>query len=320
MTPSLSRRKVIGALSIVALMAIHPVALASGTAGEPQCSSVFEGQKSFRQTIVGQIPQAAGLILGSVNGVLLTASGGAVSAMPEQLAKWLPLFNEIANVTSTATGREWIYSGRQKQVIDGIALGGIAGQALSVGAEKGMLAGALTFGVSVGLTYWFPNKYFHSIMQGIPKLLPGAAQKAALSSVGQGAIGISMIVVLERVLEHAQHLVQLAPQFLSVKSGSTRAVASEAKRPSISIAHALALSILESALQSEAPGHERTQRLLHVAGAGADGDLFLNVAAVARPEAPLRESDRVAILAKLNGEAMSVLLSPAEIHAIRQRL
>ncbi len=256
-----------------------------------------------------------------MNGVVLTATSGAIQLLPLAFSKWLPLFNEIANVAATATGRNWLYSGTRKRVIDGIALGGIAGQALHAGGEHGALAGALTFGVSVGLTYWFPNKYFHSIMRGIPKKLPEPLRKAGASPVGQGVIGISMIVVLEQILEHAQHLAQILPKLLGAKAVPGRAVANndDTANQEIPVRHALALFIFDSVIPSNANSLERTKLVLYLAGIDLQGHFFsdrpapLAVKTISRPV-------HAALHDKLEGEVMRGLLSEDERRDIEARM
>jgi hypothetical protein len=240
--------------------------------------------------------------------------------MPDAIAKWLPLSNEIANVASTATGQQWIYSGYQKQIVDGIALGGIAGQALSVGAEKGPLAGALTFGVSVGLTYWFPNNYFHPIMDGIPKLLPKNMRKAAASSVGQGFIGLTMIIILESILNHAQHLVQSAPNFISTHSSLVKDGTRDLIFKEVKLEHAIALWILDSILPPSMTDDSRTRALLYLSGLNASGELFTSHGAVVKPAISFTGDTRALIQNTINSDVMMQLLSPVERIGINSRL
>jgi hypothetical protein len=285
------------------LVAVTPLLISNAVADTKMsrnarlCSNVFSGTAARNAQILSTSSTIAGLVLGSVNGIVLTATTGNMSVIPSEAAKWIPLFNEIANVTSTASGKKWIYSGNTKLAIDGIALGGITGQALSVGADQGALSGALTFGVSVGLTYWFPNKFFHPIMVGIPERLPKQMRQIAKSPIGQGAIGISMIVILEKVLEHAQHLVQAVPHLLSESEGPRRMIAGVSAVQSVSMPHALTLFFLNSTLPDTLQGELRERTLLHLSGVSQEGSLFNSSTRVA---APLERLDRVASARLLN--------------------
>ena len=176
----------------------------------------------------------AGVVIGSFNDVVITLTRGGSQPIPHEIAKWMPLFNEIANVLSHVTGREWIYSGSRKRFIDGVALGSIVGQTLTMGVQHGPLAGALNFAVTYGLTYWFPNNHFSSVLKGVPKLFPERLARAAKSPVGQGVIGISLIVLIEKILEGANHqIVQ-----------NTGTIASGEKSGMLDLQHLLALFIL----------------------------------------------------------------------------
>lgn len=174
----------------------------------------FKPEKST-PTWIRYATHTTGVVLGSINGIVITASGGNAQLLAPAFAKWLPLYNEIANVASTSTGRSWIYSGVRKNLIDGIAMGGIIAQSLDATTRHGVAAGALTFAVTTTLTYWFPNKYFHSIMKGIPKKLPASVRGLFEHPAGQGFIGISMIFLLERILEKAQLAAQILPTLFS---------------------------------------------------------------------------------------------------------
>lgn len=160
--------------------------------------------------------QTSGIVLGSINDIVLTATQGALEVVSPGLSKWFPLANEIANVASTATGKEWIYSGIRKRIIDGVALGAIGSQSIRAGIDHGPVAGLLTFAVTYGLTYWFPNKYFHKIMTAVPNGIPEKYRSTLKNPAGQGFIGISMIVVLELVLENSQHFVQRLPGLIAM--------------------------------------------------------------------------------------------------------
>ncbi len=86
--------------------------------------------------------------------------------------------------------------------------------------EHGPVTGSLTFVANMGITYWFPNKYFHTIMHGIPELIPlnlGRTKKFAAAKGGQALIGVSLIVVIEQILQKAEELSRKAPSMFGNK-------------------------------------------------------------------------------------------------------
>jgi hypothetical protein len=296
-------------------------ALASASGGPIKCSDVLTSTVYTQRLFSQMVPHFVGIVLGSANGVVMTASSGQYELMPADAAKWLPFFNEIANASSTTTGKQWIYSGTQKQVIDGIALGALGGQALRVTAEKGPLAGALTLGVSVGLSYWFPNKYFHPIMTGIPKTLPEKLKIIARSKPGMGVIGISLIYILEHVLEHAQQIAQAIPQYFSMTQGSTAKITrSPSQEAAVSLEHAVALWILDAALPETLSHDNRMHELLYLSGANLWGNFFTTTGVFERPQFPISEETKETIKEKFNSKVMSQLLTATERESVLSKL
>jgi hypothetical protein len=276
-----------------------------------------------RDRYVQLAPHVAGVLLGSANGVLLAATHGQHILIAADVAKWLPFFNETANALSTATGQRWVYSGKQKKVIDGIALGALAGQALHVGVEKGSLAGALTLGASIGLSYWFPNKYFEPIMTKIPKLVPEKFRNAARNPISMGLIGIGLIDVLEHVLEYAQALAQAIPHYFSLNTTATglhRANRALASVPAVSLEHALALWILDASLPDSSDRNARMQELMYLSGADLSGAFFSESAAFERPAKALNSSVRETLRQKFNSPVMAQILTRSEREAVLNRL
>jgi hypothetical protein len=286
------------------------------------CGTLFlEADAKAPSSLLRHASTVSGLILGSVNGILLTATTGNFTLIPAEIAKWLPLFNEIANVSSTATGKTWIYSGNFKRVIDGIALGGIAGQAISVGADKGPLAGVLTFGVSFGLTYWFPNNFFHPIMVNVPKYFPSKIRGALETTAGQGVIGITMIVMLEQILEHAQNLAQIIPHFISANRPPTRNIAGvrELER-NVLIQHALTLMFLDSRIPLDIKGNRRDGILLYLSGATSGGNFFGPSPSVAKPFELPDQSAFNRLNSLVQSPMINYLLSPLERITLAARI
>lgn len=162
--------------------------------------------------------QVAGTVIGVANDVVVTATHGGLELLAPGISKWILFANETANVVSTSTGKSWIYSGVRKRLIDGVAMGAIIGQSVKAGVESGPYAAASTFAINVGLTFWFPNKYFHSIMVSLPKYMPKPIREALEHPVGQGFVGLSMIAVLEIVVEHTKELAHFLPGLFSYQT------------------------------------------------------------------------------------------------------
>ncbi|MBC7386127.1 MAG: hypothetical protein H7301_08215 [Cryobacterium sp.] len=199
-----------------------------------------------------------GWVLGSADAVVLTVSAGQWSLLPASLSQILPMTNEIANVMSSATGQKWIYAGSGKQFADSVAMGALVGHSIAATSEHGMIVGALTAAANYGLTYWFPIKYFHTILHGIPKILPESVRTAAESKVGLGVLGISLIAIIEMVLHYTEELIEKVPGLFSeaslVENGRRTASVSEP----IPLAHSLALFFIDHALFGDkAPADEK---------------------------------------------------------------
>ncbi|MEO5668873.1 MAG: hypothetical protein ABIR96_12505 [Bdellovibrionota bacterium] len=155
------------------------------------------------------VGKPAGLTLGVANDLLVTCLRCS-SIIPDSVAGFLPLSNDIANVAANATGKRWLYNGLSKSIADGIAMGTIVGHAITSTSAHGPVSGLLTFAGSMGITYWFPVKYFHPVMHGIPEVIPesmATAKKFAKSISGQTMIGASLIVVVEQTMHHAEELI-----------------------------------------------------------------------------------------------------------------
>lgn len=258
-----------------------------------------------------------GFSAGIANDVTITITTGQYQLLPAAIAKWLPFFNESANVLSTATGKKWIYSGLSKQVIDGVALGALAGQALSAGVEHGGIVGALNLAAGVGLTFWFPNKYFHSIMHSIPQKLPKSFRKFAHSGAGQGVIGIGLIILLEQIMEHTFELIEKIPQLFAQNSFVDRSVAGV--RPVVSAEHALALFFLESKLE-RIPEANRDQILLWIAGVNASRRLFTPDSVLKKPSIKISASMVAPVMKLVESEVFHSLLNPKEIEVVRMHV
>lgn len=258
-----------------------------------------------------------GLTAGIANDVTLTITTGQYQLIPVAMAKWLPFFNESANVLSTATGKKWIYSGLSKQVIDGVALGALAGQALSAGADHGAIVGALNLAAGVGLTFWFPNKYFHTMMHAVPGKLPKSLRKFGRSGVGQGVIGIGLIILLEQVLEHTLELIEKIPLLFAQNTFADRSIA--AVRAPLKIEHALALFFLESKLE-KVPAANRDQILLWIAGASSSRQLFVADSILKKPSVKISVTAVAPAMKLVDSEIFHSLLNPKEVEVVRTHL
>jgi hypothetical protein len=194
-------------------------------ASEPSVASTKNKPVSCEASVAATLKEklfnrsvfAGGMIVGSSNDIMITCLHCVAGVIPSALEPWLPLSNEIANVTSSAAGKRWIYSGISKQMADGVAMGSILGHSMTAGAQHGPLTGGLTLAANLGLTYWFPNKYLHQIMHLVPELVPqkfSRVQYITKSKVGQGMIGVSIIVVIEQALEKSEQIAVKAPKWI----------------------------------------------------------------------------------------------------------
>jgi hypothetical protein len=181
----------------------------------PSCEASVSA--TLKEKLLNQAVFAGGMLVGSSNDIMVTCLHCVAGIIPSALEPWLPLSNEIANVTSTASGKRWIYSGITKQMADGVAMGSILGHSMTAGAQHGPVTGGLTLAANLGLTYWFPNKYLHKIMHLVPELVPqqfSKMQYIAKSKVGQGLVGVSIIVVIEQALEKSEQIAVQAPKWI----------------------------------------------------------------------------------------------------------
>ncbi|MBC7693619.1 MAG: hypothetical protein H7222_17775 [Methylotenera sp.] len=210
-----------------------------------------------------------GMVVGGARDIILTVTGVAI--FPNAVAQWLPLSNEMANVLSHSTPMKWLYEGLSKKMVDGIAAGSIFSHSIAMGHESGVVVGGLTFAADMGLTYWFPNNYFHKIMHTIPQYLPGdKLKKAGETKVGQGVIGVSMIAVLEQVVHHTELLIQMIPQLFGAIQGPARSLASSEVQRGVELRHALAIFLIEG----EFSGGVDEKTVLWLAGADKEGGIF----------------------------------------------
>src|SRR5688572_30445161 len=53
-------------------------------------------ERSSKTKWIQVATQATGIVIGAANGVVMTITGGNLQLVAPQLAKWFPLFNEIA--------------------------------------------------------------------------------------------------------------------------------------------------------------------------------------------------------------------------------
>jgi hypothetical protein len=248
--------------------------------------------------------QATGVGIGIANDVAITLTRGQFELLPHDFTKWLLFANEFANITATSTGKQWFYSGMRKRVADGIALGAILGSSLHAGATEGPLTGFAALAASYGLTYWFPNKYFHSIMVDVPAKLPAYLRQPLQTGVGKAVIGVSMVVALEIVLERAIELANHIPGFLhslvgAAPHGLDRKLASEAA--SIPLSTALWLVLLDEALDTP----DETAR------AKRAGKILLG-----SPANDLTAKERTRIRSILGSKALRLWATEAEISKV----
>ena len=265
------------------------------------------------------------MAVGSSNDVLLTLVHAGSGLVPAALNPWLPLANEIANVTKTATGKAWIYSGLTKQAVDGVALGSILGHSLTATAEHGPVTGSIVFAANMGLTYWFPNKYFHSIMHGFPKLIPAsvpALRKAAATPVGQGMVGVSMILIIERLLEKSEQLAEAAPHLFQGKKPAEEI--SPPAKPDEKMRKALAAFLLDGAIRPPRSKENIDPLLIYVLGASKERGLFSSAATAAGPAPPKLTPEAKRHISQLLTrdltEVTQGLLLPGESALVRENL
>ena len=177
-----------------------------------ECNELLLPLNSRTAQIIEKSKMPVGILLGASSDIVLTISSGNIRMLPETISRWLPLFNEMANVMSSSTGQKWLYSGTIKKVVDGVALGAIFAHAIHEdNVEESGAVGALILAADLGLTFWFPNKYFHKIMVKTPSLLPKQLKGMAQGKFGQAVIGISMIAILEQILQRTEHLATKFP-------------------------------------------------------------------------------------------------------------
>lgn len=218
------------------------------------CTNQLRPSFPYSKAWVRVASEVTGFAVGISNDVFLTLSRNEYHLLPPEVARWTIFFNEFANIISTSTGKKWIYSGTRKRVIDNVALGVLLGSSLRLGISDGLVTGALGFGASYGLTYWFPNKYFHGLMEGIPKKLPTRLGRVFETGFGKAFIGVSMIVAVEITLEHAIEIAQWLPRYLNLvetgRADKGRRIASlESNLISLDLSTALWLVTLDHVLQ-----------------------------------------------------------------------
>jgi hypothetical protein len=301
------------------LASLHAAALAllfANTTMAMDCAKWF-AELSGKPIFV-YASKASGLIVGASNDVLITALH-ATGLIPEVLSPWLPLANEMANVAKTATGKEWIYSGLSKQMADGVALGSILGHSMTATVNHGPATGLITFASNMGLTYWFPNKYFHTIMHGAHRLIPESLpvlRNAVKHPVGQGFVGVSMIVVIEQLLRKAEALAEQAPHIFD----------SHPKTPSDEqkVNRAMAGFLLSGKILPEKSGMNKDDLLRYVFGATKEEGLFSysgKPEEIKKPRLNEKEKGEIRALLKTDfSSAVQALLTEDEIQKMTERL
>lgn len=288
--------------------------IASPSSGAEECTDWFSKISSLPGVQLST--KALGLAVGSSNDVLITVMHGA-GLIPSALGPWLPLSNEIANVARTVTGKEWIYSGMMKQSADGVALGAIIGHSLSATMNHGPLTGSLTFAANMGLTYWFPNKYLHTIMHGLPELIPDSKpglKKIARGPVGQGVIGLSMIVIIEQLLEKSESMAEKAPHMFEPKQ-KKKDLEDDTRK-------ATAAFLFDGIFQPATTKELHDQLLQYALGiTREEGLLSFSAKATSPPKLSQQAKSQISKLVKTDlKKACGNLLTEPEIASIRDRL
>jgi hypothetical protein len=283
-------------------------------AGEGKCTGWYA--KLNESPKIRVAAKAAGTVIGSANGIVITVLGGT-GFVPKEVAAWLPFTNEIANISKTATGKDWIYSGISKQMADGVALGAIFGHTLSATTNHGPLTGGLTLAANLGLTYWFPNKYLHSIMHGAAGLVPESLPKLkrfANRRVGQGMVGISVVVIVEQLLKRAEELAETAPHLWDSQKGDTDSMDDQIRK-------AGAAFLLDAQLEPDADQARHRKLLQYLFGISREQGLF-SAFPEQEPELQLNEKEKSKIKSLLEADLLSLTknqLHESEAEDIKHR-
>jgi hypothetical protein len=221
------------------------------------------------------------MVVGSVNDVAVTLLHCSSAVIPPAMGRWLPLVNEMANLAATSTGRRWIYEGPSKSLADGVALGAILGHSATAAVTYGPVTGALTLAANLGLTYWFPNKYFHTILVDLPQKIPDRyahVKGFATSRAGRAVVGVSMIYLIEKILQKAEWLAATAPNSLNSASPSTGPAPAGADPGAAErkTRQSLALFLIEGCAFGDSTVSDpiRDRILRYMAGATREGGLF----------------------------------------------
>ena len=281
--------------------------------------------------LIVKAARPAGLIVGTSNDIVIALTGQGF--IPNAIAKWLPMSNEMANVAAGSTGRRWIYSGISKILADNVAMGSMVGHSVNQTIEHGPVNGGLTMLASFGLTYWFPNKYFHSIMHGIPSLIPAALPKTksfAKTGAGQATIGVSMIVIEEVILLKTEALIDKVPPVgWGHRAGESKEPAAEKPKAEPSPAQrearssqAAAAYLVEGKLfgDDKTSDEDRDRMLIFLTGATHEEGLFSQTAKSAAPSLPVDAKKLESLKSLMSTEGFVSLLTPEELGGLRERV
>lgn len=291
-------------------------------------SSVVDASWATTQPLLLKAPKPVGLAIGIGNSMIKLTCG--VSMLPPAIEPWLPLSNEIANVLSTSTGAKWIYSGMSKELADGIGLGSIIGQTTLATAVHGPVGGGITLAANLTFSYWFPNTYLHTILHSAPELVPGQLKyirSAVGSPVGQGVIGISIIVIIEHILHYANHLSETAPNPFKVTESKPALDTETDARLSTA---AMIVDNLISDNLTTAPTNEQQKShqylLRYLVGNSGDGKLFSTLTdpptgGASSIKLTDGEKARLIQLAPQDlQKKLALLLSPEQLQALLKRV